>query len=178
MTNLVWLDCEMTGLDPEVERIIEIATIVTDPDLRIVAEGPNIVIHQPDTLLANMDDWNTDHHTRSGLVDAVKASTISEADAERHTLTFLSQHVAAGASPLCGNTISQDRRFLTKYMPTLAAFFHYRNIDVTSVKLLAQYWHPGILVDAAKHAKHRALDDVHDSIAELRHYREQFFRLG
>ena len=177
MTNLVWLDLEMTGLDPESERIIEIATIVTDINLQIIAEGPNIVVHQSDTLLNNMDEWNTDHHTRSGLVKAVQASVISEAVAEKQTLDFLSQYVQPGESPLCGNTISQDRRFLVKYMPSLANFFHYRNIDVTSVKLLAHYWQPKVLADSSKQASHRALDDVRDSIAELRYYREHFFRL-
>ena len=178
MTNLVWLDLEMTGLDPESERIIEIATIVTDTHLRIIAEGPNIVVHQSHALLRNMDAWNTSHHTRSGLIKAVEASEISEASAEQQTLDFLSQYVQPGESPLCGNTISQDRRFLVKYMPKLAGFFHYRNIDVTSVKLLAQYWQPNIIADSAKQASHRALDDIRDSIAELRHYRAHFFRLG
>lgn len=176
MANLVWLDLEMTGLDPDSERIIEIATIVTDTDLRILAEGPNIVVHQSHTLLSNMDVWNTKQHTRSGLIKAVEASKISESLAEQQTLAFLSQYVQPGESPLCGNTISQDRRFLVKYMPRLAGFFHYRNIDVTSIKLLAQYWQPDILADSAKQATHRALDDVRDSIAELRYYREHFFR--
>lgn len=178
MTNLVWLDLEMTGLNPDSERIIEIATIVTDAHLQIVAEGPNIVLHQPQSLLDKMDEWNTSHHTQSGLVKAVKASTISEAEAEQQTLDFLSQYVKPGDSPLCGNTISQDRRFLVKYMPNLASFFHYRNIDVTSVKLLAHYWRPSVLADANKQASHRALDDVRDSIIELRHYRDHFFRMG
>jgi len=178
MTNLVWLDLEMTGLDPELERIIEIATIVTDTNLHIIAEGPNIVVHQSNALLNSMDEWNTDHHTRSGLVKAVQESAISEALAEKQTLDFLSQYVQPGDSPLCGNTISQDRRFLVKYMPKLANFFHYRNIDVTSVKLLAHYWQPEVLADSSKRASHRALDDVRDSIAELRHYRERFFRLS
>lgn len=174
MSHLVWLDLEMTGLDPESERIIEIATVVTDFSLNTVAEGPNIVIKQSDELLGSMDTWNTKQHTESGLLDEVKASNVHEAEAEEKTLEFLSKYLKPGESPLCGNTISHDRRFLIKYMPKLASFFHYRNIDVTSIKLLAKMWSDVREADNKEDAKHRALDDIRESIEELKFYKENF----
>ena len=174
MHNLVWLDLEMTGLNPDKERILEIATVVTDEDLNIVAEGPSLVINQPETLLASMDEWNTNQHNLSGLIDVVKESTLTECDAELETLAFLSQYVEAGESPLCGNTIGQDRRFLVKYMPKLAAFFHYRNLDVSSLKILANMWNPNVRYHGKKNASHRALQDVYDSIDELRYYKSHW----
>lgn len=176
MSYLCWLDLEMTGLNPDVERIIEIATVITDYDLNIVAEGPSLVINQSDDLLDAMDDWNTEHHTKSGLVNDVKRSLITEQMAEKETLDFLQQYLSPGDSPLCGNTISQDRRFLLKYMPNLANFFHYRNLDVTTLKLLVNMWRPDISMYGTKSSKHRALDDVRDSIAELKHYRNTFIK--
>ncbi|WHI44556.1 oligoribonuclease [Microbulbifer sp. VAAF005] len=175
--NLIWIDLEMTGLNPDKERIIEIATIVTDSRLEILAEGPSMVIHQSDALLDAMDEWNTDQHGGSGLVTRVKESRISERGAERETLEFLRQWVPEGASPMCGNSIGQDRRFLVKYMPELESYFHYRNLDVSSVKELARRWRPEVLDGVKKHSSHLALDDIRDSIEELRHYRETFFRL-
>lgn len=175
--NLIWLDLEMTGLDPERDRIIEIATVVTDSQLNVVAEGPNIAIHQPEELLEQMDDWNTNQHTKSGLVDRVRKSPIGEQEAEDKTLQFLAQHVVAGKSPMCGNSICQDRRFIYKYMPKLSAFFHYRNLDVSSIKILAQHWSPNLLNSFTKESSHLALNDIYDSIAELKHYREHFFKL-
>lgn len=176
ITRLVWLDLEMTGLDPDKESIIEIATIVTDTQLNIVAEGPDLIIHQPDSLLDQMDSWNTEHHGKSGLTDAVRASTISLHDAETKTLDFLKEHLAPNTSPLCGNTIGQDRRFLVKYMPELANFFHYRNLDVTSFKIAKQLWRPDIASFSNKELSHRALADVKESIDEMRHYREQWLK--
>ncbi|WP_252464130.1 oligoribonuclease [Microbulbifer okhotskensis] len=175
--NLVWIDLEMTGLDPDKERIIEIATIVTDSRLNILAEGPAMVIHQGDALLDAMDEWNTEQHGGSGLVARVKQSSISEREAERETIEFLRHWVPNGASPMCGNSIGQDRRFLVKYMPSLESYFHYRNLDVSSVKELARRWRPEVLEGVKKHSNHLALDDIRDSIEELRHYRETFFRL-
>lgn len=173
--RLIWLDLEMTGLDPERDRIIEIATLVTDADLNLVAEGPNLVIHQDDALLAGMDEWNTEHHGASGLTQRVRVSTLNEAEAEQQTLAFLRQHLPAGVSPLCGNSICQDRRFLWRYMPRLEAYFHYRHLDVSTLKELYKRWWP----EAEKFSKksaHRALDDIHESIAELRFYRTHFIR--
>jgi len=175
--NLVWLDCEMTGLDPEKERIIEIAVIVTGPDLTPRVEGPVLVIHQDDAVLDAMDAWNKGTHGRSGLIDKVKASTTTEAEAEAQLIAFLSQYVSKGASPMCGNTIGQDRRFLVKYMPRLEAFFHYRNIDVSTLKELARRWRPEVVDAFTKQQAHTALADVHESIDELAHYRERFIRL-
>ena len=175
--NLIWIDLEMTGLDPEKERIIEIATIVTDSKLDILAEGPTMAVHQSDALLNAMDDWNTEQHGGSGLVARVRESEITEREAERETLEFLRQWVPEGASPMCGNSIGQDRRFLVKYMPQLESYFHYRNLDVSSVKELARRWRPDILAGVKKHSSHLALDDIRDSIAELCHYREHFFRM-
>lgn len=175
--RLVWIDLEMTGLDPEKERIIEMATIITDSELNVVAEGPVIAVHQPDSLLDAMDEWCTNTHGASGLTKRVKESTIDEAQAEQQTLEFLQQHLEAGKSPLCGNSIGQDRRFLVKYMPRLEEFFHYRNLDVSTVKELARRWRPEVLAGVKKQGSHLALDDIRDSISELRHYRDTFFKL-
>lgn len=175
--NLVWLDCEMTGLEPERDRIIEIAVIVTDPDLRTRVEGPVFAIHQSDALLDQMDAWNKGTHGKSGLIDKVKASTVTEEQAEDALIAFLSQYVPAGGSPLCGNTIGQDRRFLVKYMPRLEAFFHYRNLDVSTLKELAKRWKPEVYSSFKKQQRHTALADVHESIDELLHYREHFLKL-
>ena len=175
--NLVWLDCEMSGLDPERERLLEIAVIVTSPDLSVRIEGPVFVIHQSDELLSKMDAWNKGTHGKSGLIDKVKASTTSEADAEAGILAFISQYVPKSSSPLCGNTISQDRRFLVKYMPKLESFLHYRNLDVSTLKELSRRWKPEVYASFKKQQKHTALADVHESIDELRHYREHFIQL-
>ena len=174
--NLVWLDCEMTGLDPEKERLIEIAIIVTGPQLVPRIEGPVLVIHQPDEILDQMDKWNKGTHGKSGLIDKVKASTVAEADAEAQILSFISQYVPKSVSPLCGNTISQDRRFLVKYMPRLEAYLHYRNIDVSTLKELAKRWRPEVYNAFKKQQKHTALADVHESIDELEHYRTHFLK--
>ena len=174
--NLIWLDCEMTGLDPDNERLIEIAVVITGPNLEPRIEGPVLVIHQSDELLDNMDKWNKSTHGKSGLIDKVKASTISEAAAEVEILAFLKKYVPKATSPLCGNTISQDRRFLVKYMPKLDAFFHYRNIDVSTFKELAKRWRPEVYKAFKKQQKHTALADVHESIDELVHYREHFLK--
>ena len=176
-TKLVWIDLEMTGLDPEKERIIEMATIVTDSELNTIAEGPVIAINQPDSLLDAMDEWCTKTHGASGLTQRVKESNVSEAEAEQITLEFLKEHLSAGESPLCGNSIGQDRRFLVKYMPELEGFFHYRNLDVSTIKELARRWRPDVLNGVKKKGSHLALDDIRDSINELRHYRETFFKL-
>jgi oligoribonuclease len=174
--NLIWIDLEMTGLDPLVERIIEIATVVTDSYLNILAEGPSIVIHQDDSLLDEMDEWNTNQHGSSGLIQRVRDSQVSESEAMNITLDFLRDWVPAGKSPMCGNTIGQDRRFLVRYMPELADFFHYRNLDVSSVKELVRRWKPELLDGFIKKGSHLAMDDVYDSIAELAYYREMFIR--
>lgn len=173
---MVWMDLEMSGLDPARERILEIATLVTDKNLEIIAEGPELVVHQADELLAAMDPWNTKHHGGSGLVDRVKASTTTEAEAEAQTLAFLQEHVGEGKAPLAGNSVHQDRVFLAAYMPKLHAHLHYRNIDVTSVKELTRRWYP-TEYDARprKKSAHRALDDIRESIEELRYYREAVF---
>ncbi len=177
-TNLIWIDLEMTGLDPEQERIIEIATLVTDADLNIIAEGPNLVIHQDDALLDAMDEWCTRQHGQSGLTQQVRDSTLSERDAELATLEFIKQHVDQGASPICGNSIGQDRRFLVPYMPELEAYFHYRNLDVSTIKELARRWRPDVLNSVTKKGTHLALDDIKDSINELAHYRQHFFKMA
>ena len=173
--NLIWIDLEMSGLDPETCTIIEIATIVTDSQLEIVAEGPCLVIHQPDAVIEAMDEWNTTHHGASGLIDAVRASTIDLAEAERQTIGFISQHVARGASPLCGNSVWNDKNFLDRYMPELAGYLHYRVIDVSSVKEIARRWY-GEDAIPPKERGHRALDDIRESIAELLYYRRTIFR--
>ncbi|MBZ9567924.1 MULTISPECIES: oligoribonuclease [Modicisalibacter] len=174
---LVWIDLEMTGLDPDRERIIEIATLITDNELNPIAEGPVIAVRQSDALLAGMDDWNTKTHGDSGLIDRVKASTVDTAEAERQTLAFLKQHVEASSSPMCGNSIHQDRRFLEREMPELLAFFHYRNLDVSTLKELAKRWNPAALKGFEKRASHQAMDDIRESVAELRHYRRTFLNL-
>ena len=175
--NLVWLDMEMTGLNPKVDRILEIATIVTDSDLNVLAEGPVIAVHQSDEVLAAMSPWCVEHHGASGLTERVRASTITEAQAEKQTLRFLEKWVAEKQSPICGNTIGQDRRFLVEYMPNLEAYFHYRYLDVSTVKILAQRWAPEIAAGFPKKEAHLALDDIRESIAELKYYREHLFRL-
>lgn len=172
---LIWIDLEMSGLQPETDVIIEIATLVTDQDLAVIAEGPVLAIHQPDELLAAMDDWNRKTHGATGLIDRIRASDVTTAVAESRTLAFLSRHLAAGASPMCGNSICQDRRFLWRGMPQLEAFFHYRNLDVSSIKELAKRWRPEIADGVKKNSSHLALDDIRDSIAELQHYRKFFF---
>lgn len=172
--NLVWIDLEMTGLDVGTCTIIEIASVVTDAQLKVLAVGPDIVVHQPTALLDAMDAWNTEHHGASGLTAAVKASTVSLAEAEKTTLDFIRPWVAPKTSPLCGNSIGNDRRFLEKYMPTLAAHLHYRNVDVSTVKELVKRWYGESAIPTKKRA-HRASDDIHESIAELVHYRERFF---
>ncbi len=176
-THLVWMDLEMTGLDPEHDRIIEIATIVTDSDLQVIAEGPVLAIQQPDELLAGMDDWNQTHHKASGLLDRIGAEGVSEIEAEALTVAFLQEHVEKGTAPLCGNTIWQDRRFLTRYMKTLESFLHYRLIDVSSIKELARRWRPDVAAGVVKKNEHTALADIRESIEELRFYREHFFVL-
>ena len=173
--NLVWLDCEMTGLDPEKERIIEIAVVVTGPQLTPRIEGPVLVVHQTEELLGAMDAWNKGTHGRSGLIEKVRASTLTEAQAEAQVLEFLQRYVPKGAVPLCGNSIGQDRRFLARYMPKLEAFLHYRNVDVSTLKELAKRWKPQACSGFKKAQKHTALADVHESIDELLHYRAELF---
>jgi oligoribonuclease len=175
--NLIWIDLEMTGLDTQNDVIIEIATIVTDSELNTLAEGPVLAIHQGDEILNAMDDWNTKQHGGSGLTERVKNSTINEAEAERQTIEFLRQYVPANASPMCGNSICQDRRFLARCMPALENYFHYRNLDVSSVKELAKRWAPEVFKGFSKESSHLALDDIRDSIAELKYYREQLLKL-
>lgn len=176
-TNLIWIDLEMTGLDPERDYIIEIATIITDAHLTILAEGPVFAIHQDDKILNGMDEWNTRQHHQSGLVERVKQSQIKELEAEKKTIEFLQHYVEKGKSPMCGNSICQDRRFLCKYMPELASFFHYRNLDVSTLKELAMRWHPKLMQGLTKQSKHLALDDIKDSIEELVYYRQHFIHL-
>ena len=173
-TNLIWIDLEMTGLIPEKDIIIEIATVVTDADLNVLAEGPSVAIHQNNQHLDGMDEWNTRQHTKSGLVQRVKESEISVNEAEKQTLDFLMKYVDRGASPMCGNSICQDRRFLYNYMPKLENFFHYRHIDVSTIKELAVRWKPEVVTTSFKQSKHLALSDIYDSINELKHYREHF----
>ena len=173
-TNLIWIDLEMTGLVPEKDIIIEIATVVTDADLNVLAEGPSVAIHQNNKHLDGMDEWNTRQHTKSGLVQRVKESEISVNEAEKQTLDFLMKYVDPGASPMCGNSICQDRRFLYNYMPKLEIFFHYRHIDVSTLKELAVRWKPDVVSTSFKQSKHLALSDIYDSINELKHYREHF----
>lgn len=175
--RLVWLDMEMTGLDPEKERIIEVAVVVTEPDLTVVAEGPVLVVHQSDALLQAMDKWNQSTHSKSGLIDRVRVSTLNEDEAQAQLIAFLKEHVPAGKSPLCGNSVSQDRRFMYKYMPNLEQFFHYRTVDVSTIKELARRWNPSLLKGFEKKSRHEALADIYESIDELRYYREHFIHL-
>ena len=175
--NLIWLDMEMTGLNPDGDRIIELAVVITDSQLEIVAQSPVLVVHQPDATLDAMDDWNKSTHGRSGLIDRVKASTLTEAEAEQQMLAFLREHVAPGISPMCGNSIGQDRRFMARWMPELEAYFHYRNLDVSTLKELCKRWKPEIARGVVKKGRHEALADILESIEELRYYREHFLKL-
>ena len=174
--NLVWVDMEMTGLDPDNDRIIEVAVVVTDSNLNILGEGPVFAIHQSDEILDGMDAWNKGTHGRSGLIDRIKASTVTEAEAEAALIEFLKKYVPAGKSPMCGNTICQDRRFMARGMPKLEAFFHYRNLDVSTLKELCKRWKPELASGFKKHQKHTALADIIESIEELRYYREHFIK--
>ncbi len=176
-THLIWIDLEMTGLNPDSDRIIEMATIVTDVHLVVLSEGPVLTIHQKDTVLNDMDEWNTRQHGSSGLTDRVRRSTTTEKDAEEATLEFLKRFIEPRKSPMCGNSICQDRRFLYRYMPRLEAFFHYRNLDVSTIKELAHRWNPEIVRGVSKKSTHQALDDIRESIDELRYYRQYFFRM-
>ncbi len=175
--NLIWIDLEMTGLNPDRDHIIEIATVVTDPQLNVIADGPVFAIHQPDSILGAMDEWNTKQHSKSGLLARVQNSVATVEEAQAETIEFLMQYVPGGKSPMCGNSICQDRRFLFRWMPKLEQYFHYRNLDVSSVKILAQHWAPHLLQGIKKESRHLALEDIYDSIAELRYYREHFFLL-
>jgi len=174
--NLIWIDLEMTGLDPNENYIIEIASVITDPSLNIIGEGPSLAIHQSDGILGGMDAWNTKQHGKSGLIDRVRNSTCTEAEAERLTLDFIYRYVPSGKSPLCGNSISLDRRFLSRYMPKLEQYFHYRNLDVSTLKELCARWAPHVHKGFKKHNRHLAMDDVIESIEELRYYREHLFK--
>ena len=176
--NLIWMDLEMTGLDTEINVIIEIATVVTTASLDVVAEGPSLAILQPKESMDLMDDWNQEHHSASGLIDRIASDGVSEAEAEAMTLDFVSSHVDLGEAPLCGNSIWQDRRFLARYMPSLESYLHYRIIDVSTVKELAERWAPAVLDEVVKKGNHRALDDVLESIDELRHYRTHLFNVN
>ncbi len=175
--NLVWIDMEMTGLDPDNDRVIEVAAIVTDAELNVLAEGPVFAIHQPDDVLDRMDAWNKGTHGRSGLIDRVKASTVSEEQATLAMIDFLKQYVPAGKSPMCGNSICQDRRFMARHMPQLEAFFHYRNLDVSTLKELCRRWKPELIAGFKKHQLHTALADIRESVEELKYYREHFIKL-
>lgn len=175
--NLIWVDLEMTGLEPAVDRVIEIATLVTDQDLNIIAQGPVLAIYQTDDVLAGMDDWNQKHHGESGLIERVRASKCSEQDAITQTIDFLSQYVPKGASPMCGNSIGQDRRFLNKYMLELEEYFHYRNIDVSTIKELVRRWSPETMNGFSKKNTHQALEDIKESIAEMQFYRREVFKI-
>ena len=174
--NLVWIDMEMTGLDPDINKIIEIAAIVTDAELNILAEGPVFAIHQSDEVLDGMDAWNKGTHGRSGLIDRVRASTVTEDEAAAKMIEFLRQYVPAGKSPMCGNSICQDRRFMARHMPTLESFFHYRNLDVSTLKELCRRWKPELIAGFKKHQLHTALADIRESVEELRYYREHFIK--
>ncbi len=175
--NLAWIDLEMTGLLPQTDRILEVATVITDKNLNVLAEGPVLAVHQPEAVLVQMDEWNQRTHGQSGLIERVRQSRMDEAAVEAQTLAFFQEWLAPGGSPMCGNSICQDRRFLAAYMPSLEAYFHYRNLDVTTLKELARRWAPQVLAGVVKKGTHTALADVHDSIAELRHYRAHFLKV-
>jgi oligoribonuclease len=175
--HLIWIDLEMTGLEPLKNHILEIATLITDSDLNEIAIGPNLAIYQPDEILNEMDDWNQTHHTQSGLIKRVKASTVDAAEAERQTLAFFQKYVKPASSPMCGNSICQDRRFLHRFMPSLEAYFHYRNLDVSTVKELTRRWAPEVFKRLKKQNNHLALDDIRESISELKYYRDTVFKL-
>ena len=175
--NLAWLDMEMTGLSPDTDRIIEVAIVITDANLETVAEAPTLVVHQPDSVLDAMDAWNKSTHGKSGLIEKVKASTLDDASVEAQMLAFLKEYVPANTSPMCGNSICQDRRFMARWMPQLEAYFHYRNLDVSTLKELAKRWKPDVAKGLKKHGKHEALADIYESINELKYYREHFIRL-
>ena len=175
--NLIWVDMEMSGLNPDTDKVLEIAIVITDSELNTVAEAPALVVHQADTVLDAMDSWNKSTHAKSGLIERVKASTLSEADIENQMVDFLQQHVPTGVSPMCGNSVHQDRRFMVRHLPRLEAFFHYRNLDVSTLKELVKRWKPSLAGGFAKHGKHEALADIHESIEELKYYREHFLKL-
>ncbi|HEY7657323.1 MAG TPA: oligoribonuclease [Burkholderiales bacterium] len=174
--HLVWIDMEMSGLNPDADRILEVALVVTDSELNTAAEAPVMVVRQPDAVLAAMDDWNRSTHAKSGLIGKVKAATLSEGEVESRAIAFLSEHVPPKTSPMCGNSVHQDRRFLARYMPQLEAYFHYRNLDVSTLKELARRWKPDIMAGLVKHGKHEALADIYESIEELKYYREHLFK--
>jgi oligoribonuclease len=175
--NLIWIDMEMSGLEPDRDKVLEIAIVITDGNLNTVAEGPVVVVHQSDAVLEAMDDWNKSAHSKSGLIDRVKASTLTDAEAEQQMLAFLTQHVPPRISPMCGNSVHQDRRFLARHMPALEAHFLYRNLDVSTLKELAKRWKPAIMSGLTKHGKHEALADIYESIEELKYYREHLLKL-
>jgi oligoribonuclease len=176
--NLLWIDMEMSGLNPDGDRVLEVAIVITDSQLNTVAEAPVKVVHQPDEVLDRMDSWNKSMHKKTGLIDKVKAATQDEAAVEGEMIAFLSRYIAPNTSPMCGNSICQDRRFLARHMPRLEAFFHYRNLDVSTLKELARRWKPGIMAGLTKQGKHEALADIYDSIEELKYYREKFLNLS
>ena len=176
-TRLIWIDMEMSGLDPEKERVLEVAIVVTDQELNTVAEAPVLVVHQSDAVLAAMDEWNTSTHTKSGLVERVRASRLTESEVEEQMVAFLAEHVPPGVSPMCGNSVHQDRRFMVRYLPRLEAYFLYRNLDVSTLKELAKRWKPSIMSGLTKHGRHEALADIYESIEELRYYREHLLSL-
>jgi oligoribonuclease len=175
--SLIWIDMEMSGLNPDNDRILEVAIVITDAQLNVVAEGPVKVVHQPDDIFERMDSWNKSTHRKSGLIDRVKAATQNEGEVEAELIAFLAQHLPENTSPMCGNSICQDRRFLARHMPKLESFFHYRNLDVSTLKELAKRWKPGIMAGFVKHGKHEALADIHESIQELKYYREHLLNL-
>ena len=175
--NLIWIDMEMSGLDPDADKVLEVAIVVTDSQLNTVAEAPVLVVRQPDAVLDRMDHWNKSTHAKSGLIERVKASTLTEDEVERRMTAFLAEHVPPKVSPMCGNSVHQDRRFLARHMPVLEAHFHYRNLDVSTLKELARRWKPAIVAGLVKHGKHEALADINESIEELKYYREHFLKL-
>lgn len=177
-SNLIWIDMEMSGLNSDNDRVLEVAIVITDSQLNVVAEGPVKVVHQPDDVFDRMDSWNKSTHKKSGLIDRAKAATQNEAEVEAELIAFLAQHLPENTSPMCGNSVCQDRRFLARHMSKLEAFFHYRNLDVSTLKELAKRWKPGIMAGFVKHGKHEALADIHESIEELKYYREHFLNLN